>query len=293
MTGFSVIIPTLNRTYFLINTLKDLMVQKFEYPFEIIIVDQSTKINNELIHYLKDIEIIKHFHITTFKGLPEARNYGASKALYDFLLYLDDDIRCGTNLLQQHFDYLKKNKVALVAGGITEKFKKNINCEIGKFVFSTATPLRGFHINTKKEIDHAGGGNFSVKKKLYNKIGGIDEHLTKGAALYEETDFCLRLKNLGYIIFYNYGAHVYHMAAETGGCRVPNIRKYIFSLSRNRTIIINRYLSWFHKITANLYLLKLICSYVITYKDIQLYNSYFLGIKEGNKLAKLPTLRTW
>jgi len=292
MKGFSVVIPTLHRTSFLLTTLKDLVVQEFEHPFEILIVDQSDQSDQKVINYVKEFDLIKYHHITSFKGLPEARNYGASKALYDYLLYLDDDIRCEADLLKQHYIFLKKSTISMVAGGITEKFKANSDCDIGKFVQRTANPLRGFHMEGQKEVDHAGGGNFSVKKEVYDQVGGIDEQLTKGAALYEETDFCLRLKKAGHTIFYNHKAHMFHLAAETGGCRVPDIRKYMYSLSRNRTIIIHRYLPWFYKTTANLYLLKLIFSYAIAYRDTTIFKNYYRGLKEGKKVAKHSPIRT-
>lgn len=292
MKGFSVIIPTLNRTTFLINTLKDLVCQDFNLPFEIIVVDQSNQKNISVIDFSKEYENIKYHHITHFKGLPEARNYGASVAKYDFLLYLDDDIECDKNLLHQHFKFLEKPNIAVVAGGITEKFKKNTDCETGKFIKRSASPLRGFHKKENREVDHAGGGNFSVKKSIYFEVGGVDELLTKGAALYEETDFCLRIKKAGYSIFYNYNAHMVHLAAETGGCRVEDINKYVFSLSRNRTIIIERYLPWYYKITANLYLFKLVVSYARAYRKNSIFKSYFTGKKEGKEAALKSVINT-
>ncbi|MFK8059991.1 MAG: glycosyltransferase family 2 protein [Polaribacter sp.] len=292
MKGFSVIIPTLNRTTFLINTLKDLVCQDFHFPFEIIVVDQSNQKNASVIKFSKEHQNIKYHHITHFKGLPEARNYGACLSLYNYLLYLDDDIICNPDLLTQHFLFLNKKEIAIVAGGITEKFKKNIDCEIGKFIKFSANPLRGFHKEAQKVIDHAGGGNFSIKKSVFNEVGGLDENLSKGAALYEETDICLRVKKAGHTIFYNYKAHMYHLAAETGGCRVTDIHKYVYSLSRNRTIIIHRYLPWYFRFTAHLYLLKVVLGYVRGYKDISLYKSYEQGKKEGKEVALIPVLNT-
>lgn len=292
MKGFSVIIPTLNRTTFLTNTLKGLVCQDFKFPFEIIVVDQSEQEDSTVIDFLKTNSIIKYHHIKHFKGLPEARNYGVSIALYDYLLYLDDDIECEKNLLTEHFAFLEKSTVAIVSGGITEKFKNNIDCEVGKFIKRSANPLRGFHKDVQKEVDHAGGGNFSIKKSIFNEVGGVDENLSKGAALYEETDICLRVKKAGHTIFYNHKAHVYHLAAETGGCRVEDINNYIFALSRNRTIIIQRYLPWHYKFTANLYLLKLVLSYSKAYKDMSLFKSYQKGKREGKEVALQPILNT-
>ena len=292
MKGFSVIIPTLNRTSFLINTLKDLVCQKIDIPFEIIVVDQSEKEDDAALVFAKADAKIQYHHITHFKGLPEARNYGASISKYDYLVYLDDDITCAPDLLSEHYKSLKDDKISMVAGGITEKFNTNKECAIGKFIKRTATPLRGFHKDGQKEVDHAGGGNFSIKKTIYKEVGGVDEHLTKGAALYEETDLCLRVKKAGHAIFYNHKAHMYHLAAETGGCREPNIHKYMYSLSRNRTIIIQRYLPWYYRFTAHIYLLKLVLAYMKGYRDISLYKSYVRGKKEGKVIALQPVLNT-
>ncbi|WP_019037079.1 glycosyltransferase family 2 protein [Psychroflexus tropicus] len=284
MQGFSIIIPTLNRTKYLLNTLKDLVVQDYKDEFEIIIVDQSKQKDEEVIDFSIKHESVKYHFVQHFKGLPEARNYGAKLANYEYLLFLDDDISCGKNLLSEHLESFINNNVGIGAGGITEKNKQNINCKIGNFSFVTATPTRGFHSKNSKEVFHAGGGNFSVKKSIYFEVGGIDEQLTKGAALYEETDFCLRVRKAGYKIWFNYDAHVFHLAAKTGGCRVPEIDKYIFSLSRNRSLIIKRHLPWYNQMTAKLFLLKLVLAYIKAYKSKSIWQSYLSGKKEGQKL---------
>jgi len=284
MQGFSIIIPTLNRTDYLLNTLKDLIVQDYNKDFEILIIDQSVKEDMAVIAVSKKHEYIKYHHITHFKGLPEARNYGAKLAKYEYLLFVDDDISCSNQLLKEHFKSLILDNVAVCAGGITEKNKPNTDCNTGYFSFLTATPERGFHQKEKREVYHAGGGNFSVKKAVYFEVGGIDEQLTKGAALYEETDFCLRVQKAGYKIWFNYNAHVFHLAAETGGCRVPEIDKYIFSLARNRSLIIKRHLPWFYQITAKLYLLKLVLSYLRVYKSKSIWSAYLKGKREGQLL---------
>lgn len=286
MEGISIILPTLNRTTFLTATLDFLVVQEFSHPFEILIVDQSDKYNHDIDDYQWKYPFIKYFHITFFKGLPEARNFGWEHAFYDYILYLDDDISCEKNLLEEHYKYITQRDIGVVAGGITEKYKKETESKTGKFNYWTATPERGFYKKGIMPVDHAGGGNFSIKKSVMEQVGGVDENLSKGAALFEETDLCLRVKKKGYKILFNYEAHVYHLAADTGGCRVKDINKYIFSLVRNRTIIIQRYLKWYNKITANLFMMKLGVAYIFSYKKVNLINSYLKGMKEGSLIAK-------
>lgn len=248
MKSFSIIIPTLNRTKFLLNTLKDLVNQIYVPGFEILIIDQSIQLDQKVKDFCLGYDFIDYHYITHFRGLPEARNYGAQQAKHPYLLFLDDDIECKSNLLKEHAKVLQQESIGVCAGGITEAYKANKEQPIGKFIWYSATPLRGFHKKENKEVDHAGGGNFSVKKQIYLSVNGVDELLTKGAALYEETDFCLRVKKAGYKIYFNYDAHVTHLAAATGGCRVPEIDKYIFSLSRNRSLLIERHLPWYYKI---------------------------------------------
>lgn len=293
MSGITVVIPTLNRTNFLINTLKDLINQKCDFPFEILVVDQSKVEDKEVVEFAKEYSAIKYHYITTFRGLPEARNYGASVAKYGFLLYLDDDISCNPNLLTEHYKTLLIEDVGMVAGGITEKNNPNIGKKVGHFIKWSATPITGFHLKGEQIVTHVKGCNFSIKKEDFIKNVGIDQSLTKGAALYEELDLCLRLGKKGKKIKFQSSAHVVHHAAPSGGCRVPDIIKYIKSLSRNRSIIIGRHLPWYFKITAHLYLFRLVISYMITYRKIEVFKSYFNGVVEGNKVAKQTPLNSF
>jgi GT2 family glycosyltransferase len=286
MKGISIVIPTLHRTEFLLNTLKDLAKQVCDFPFEIVIVDQSNQLDDKVVDFCKNHTSFHYHHITFFKGLPEARNYGWQKATYNFILFLDDDIQCDKNLLKEHFSILKNDSVGVVAGGIVEIHKINQECKVGDFNYWTATPLRGFHKQGTIEVIHGGGGNFSTKKEVLIKINGIDENLTKGAALYEETDFCLRVKQAEYKVMFHSKASVNHLAAETGGCRVPDIKKYIASLVRNRSLLISRHVKGIYRITATLYLLRLVSAYAFSYKDISLFKQFITSFNEGFSVGK-------
>lgn len=285
--GISIVIPTINRSTFLINTINSILSLSFYKPYEIIIVDQSNAIDKSILSTYKDNKIIRYFHVTTFRGLPEARNFGWQHALYDYILYLDDDIEIDSNLLEEHYKYIINPEIGIVAGGITEKYKNNPHTmEVGKYNFYTATPIRGFNMNKKCDVDHAPGGNFSIKKDIIQKCGGSDEYLNVGAALYEESDLCLRVKKNGYKIFFNYDAHIFHLAAKSGGCRVSEINKYVYSLVHNRALMIARHLNLFQKITATVYLLKLVFSYSISYKKF-LFGTFFIAYERGIIHGKL------
>lgn len=284
--GISVIIPTLNRERYLADTVKELLKQEYE-KFEIIIVDQSDTINKEVYELSKKYpEKIKYYGKLNFKGLPQARNFGWQKANYEIILYVDDDIVPYKGLIENHAKCYENREIGLVAGGIEEKYKKEKDELTGEFNYWTATPYRGFNKKTDKFVTHVPGGNFSIRKDLILKIRGVDEVLNIGAALYEELELSLRAKKNGYKIYFKADARLIHFAANSGGCRVKDISKYMFGLAHNRTIVISRYLKFYHKPVAYFRLLLLGISYSKNIKSFKPLIETVKGIKLGRYYAK-------
>ena len=244
-TGVTIVIPTLNREKHLLGCLEDLINQNHR-PIEILIVDQSDKVSGEVKNIVKVNKDIIVYHEANFKSLPMARNYGWTHARYNIIIFVDDDVRCGKDFVDEHLRMIQMPNVAIVGGGIDSSrkekaTKKHVVGFLNKF---TATPLRGFSSKEEAEVVHVAGGNFSVWKEVCRKLGGFDVIFSKGASLYEETDFCLRAKKAGYKIYFNGKARIKHFASAEGGCRVNDIYDYIYGLARNRVILINRHIKW-------------------------------------------------
>lgn len=285
MRGISVIIPTLNRARYLDNTLKCLEFQDFRGDWEIIIVDQSGKgfdcKNNPKINYYNTSHL--------FKGLPEARNYGAQKARYDLLIFIDDDVEFGADFIRRHFESYQEN-ICAVAGRIKEINRRDTGTKTGYLNKWTLNTERGFHLCQKKIVDHFPGGNFSIPKDIYLKLGGTDENMNVGASLYEETELAMRLKKTGAIIIFNPAATLNHLGAEAGGCRINDIKDYVDAMVHNRAVIINRHLLWYQKPVALLQTMKLALAFFFHYhqKDIlkDFIKSYNEGKRKGRKFSK-------
>ena len=81
-------------------------------------------------------------------------------------------------------------------------------------------------------------------------------------------------------------ASVNHLAAETGGCRVLDIKKYIASLVRNRSLIISRHVRGVYRITSIIYLLRLVSAYAFSYKDLGLFRQFITSFNEGFSVGK-------
>jgi GT2 family glycosyltransferase len=139
-------------------------------------------------------------------------------------------------------------------------------------------------------VSHVPGGNFSAWRSVLQNAGGFDEALAAGAALYEETELCLRVTKTGFDILFRGSARLQHLAAGNGGCRVLDLPKYIRSLAHNRAILIRRNLRWFQIPFACLRLLLLFVSYATHYRTLGILRPGIAGFTCGLQAAKHPPI---
>ena len=88
---YSFIIPTYNRAHCILNTISSILHQSY-LDFEIIIVDDGSTDDTQIIFKsLTDNVKIKYLRYDTNRGANFAKNYGAEKAIGDYLIFLDSD----------------------------------------------------------------------------------------------------------------------------------------------------------------------------------------------------------
>jgi GT2 family glycosyltransferase len=289
--GVSVIVPTLDREQELLDSLNDLVQQSYR-PLEILVIDQSLDRSTSVAQFVaKHYDLIR-YHRVTFRGLPEARNYGWHVARYDAIIYIDDDTRFGPTFVTEHLRALQMPGVGLAGGGIDEQSTEPDRRRTGKFNYWTATPSRGFASEREEYVDHAPGGNFSVWRHAIAAVGGVDERLSVGAALYEETDLCLRLKRAGFRIYFNGRARLTHLAVPRGGSRVRSITTYVAGLSHNRSLLVRRHIRWLQRPTAALRLAALVASYAWHYHSSGIVVAALRGAARGFLAGAKPPLVT-
>jgi len=291
--GATVVVPTLDRGVVAANCIRDLLAQTHS-PLEILIVDQSKQVSAELKELAESHPDAVRWHRVTFRGLPAARNYGWQHASYEAIIFVDDDIRCGPDFVTEHVRALRLPNVGVVAGGVEEgTAPRPAPGPTGVFMPWTATPLRGFEAKWEGDVDHAPGGNFSTWRDLTARCGGVDEAFQVGAALYEETDFCLRVKHLGYRIYFNGQARLTHLGAPNGGCRVSDISKYVLGLAHNRAVLIQRHLRWYQRPTALLELSRLGVAYAAHYRKPAALTGCLRGCLAGLRAGKRQPICRW
>ncbi len=218
-TSVSVIIPTLNRPGYLLNTLKNLLSQG--YPdMEVVVVDQSDEpCRNALKECFDcDKDNIKYIHLKE-KGLPNARNRGIEVCVNDILLFIDDDVMLGERFVFYHALAHDQKDIGCVAGRVIDpREKPQGSACAGARVLPSGAISTNFGSQTRQYVYAAAGGNSSFSREAVAKTGFFDKRF-KGTGVLEDTDYCYRLRKNGYKILFEPRASLVHLAAESGGCR--------------------------------------------------------------------------
>ena len=158
---FSIIIPTYNRAFILPDTIKSIINQTFT-DWEVLIIDDGSKDNTkEIIEDIskKQNKVKYHYQVNSERSV--ARNYGASLAIGQYLLFLDSDDFFKEDHLQNIYKeiILRKKPVALFFTDILYFSEKGVEkpeiprMEIGKgFEYVLLNPITPSRVCIHKEI---------------------------------------------------------------------------------------------------------------------------------------------
>jgi glycosyltransferase involved in cell wall biosynthesis len=185
--SFSIIVPTYQRRDMVCDAVRALCRLSYDGPIEIIVViDGSTDGTAAALDRL-DCSFAMRLIEQENRGLAAARNRGAAEAAGDILLFLDDDLICQPDLVRQHARFHGEGADAVtgeipihpdsVPGLITEKLALAASWPRG-------SRLSAFDIY---------GGHLSIRKQVFNQVGGFDEELHAGGYGGEDLDLGLRL----------------------------------------------------------------------------------------------------
>lgn len=171
----SVIIPTKNSEKFLDECLKSIKNQTYK-KIEIIVVDNNS--------YDKTKEIASKYTKKIFNFGPERSaqvNFGAKKALGDFIYKVDSDFVLNKKVIEQCKAKIEKGFDAIVVHNTPDAS------------ISWIAKIRKFEVDMYKYNLVHSSARF-VRKSVYNKVGGFNEKITAG----EDYDFQNKLNRGGF-----------------------------------------------------------------------------------------------
>lgn len=192
---YSIIIPTLNEEKLLPNILKQLSEEDLreKYGYEIIVSDGGSSDNTVKIAEKFGARIVKNGG--KIRTIAKGRNDGARSAKGDILIFINGDVLFENP--KEFFKFVETKFIPSEYSAMTCKVKVFPEEEIrGDRIF------HGFYNNYFKSLNKLGMGMGRgecqvIRKEVFDKVGGNQEHLTAG----EDFDLYRRIKMSGKILF--------------------------------------------------------------------------------------------
>ena len=170
----SVIIPTYNRSEYVLDAIQSVVDQKYE-PVEIIVIDDgSTDDTREKLASLADAEVIRYIYQEN-QGRSAARNKGISLATGEYLAFLDSDDLFESDKLAKQVEFFARHpEVGLVHGGYV-KFD-TLDNDLG---YRNASWFSGWIYPKMLLVWYTllATPTVMVSRRVIDEVGGFDESL--------------------------------------------------------------------------------------------------------------------
>ncbi|MDE1870114.1 MAG: glycosyltransferase [Candidatus Micrarchaeota archaeon] len=188
MPLISIVIPTLNEEKYLLNVFRGLKQQSFR-DFEVIVSDKESTDRTRQIAKKNGAKVV----VVKKAGIGAGRNAGAKIARGKILVFIDADTRPSSDLLKVYSKAFKDPKIIAATGPIFALEKTDELTKLG-YAFVSEIFVKVSIVFGRASII---GSNFAVRKSIFDKVRGFDEHLIT----YEDYDLSLRIAKYGEIAF--------------------------------------------------------------------------------------------
>lgn len=268
----SIIIPVHNRIKELKRAIDSIRNQSYK-NFEVTIVDDCSteKIKPQLFNNINDIKI-EIINLNTKSNANFARNIGFKKSSGDYLAFLDSDDEWKENHLQNNIDFINKNELDGVYGGI----------EIHKSEEKIIKIPRNLKQNELFVNYIFNGGlcqtsTFIIKKKCFKEVQ-FDESLSR----HQDWDFGIRFYNQFNFKPNNIVSVIVHW--EKLGKQKINLESSKIFIDKYKLIISNKSYFTYHR---NMYHLSKTLNYDTKTKNYFLKNSlhYFKELSKTDFMS--------
>jgi GT2 family glycosyltransferase/SAM-dependent methyltransferase len=217
----SIIIVLWNQAHLTLRCLRALLTQVGP-SIEVVLVDNAS--SDETQSLLSRVDGVRVITSATNDGFLLGCNRGAEAASGRTLLLLNSDAFLRPGALSAALSTLDAAPdVGAVGGRLI--LPTGLLQEAGSIVWADASTLgygRGLHQEAheamfRRDVDYCSGAFLLTPTDLWKKLGGLD--VSYAPAYYEEADYCMRLRELGYRVVYEPNAIIDHFEFGSEGKR--------------------------------------------------------------------------
>jgi GT2 family glycosyltransferase len=229
---------------------------------EIIVVDNGSMVNHNQL-FQKHTPSVKTLISTQNLGFAGGNNLGIKEAKGDFLFFVNNDTVFTEGLIENILARFDENPAI---GAVSPKIRYFSTPDVIQYAgFTEIDRLtgrnetigkdetdKGQH-NTARPTPYAHGAAMMVRKETIEKAGVMPEQFF---LYYEELDWCCRIRQAGFEIWYEPSAVIYHKESASVGKLSP---LKVYYQNRNRLLFMKRntqslphlglFLTYFYTIT--------------------------------------------
>jgi GT2 family glycosyltransferase/glycosyltransferase involved in cell wall biosynthesis len=217
----SIIIPVFNKHLYTFHCLRSVLENtSAALSYEIIVVnDASTDETVEMLQAQSGLRVVNN---KKNQGFIRSINLGASKALGDFLVILNNDTEVQTGWLEEmHQSFESFPDAGMV--GVKLIYPNGVLQEAGGIVWQDGSAWNyGRNDNADspdysyaRPVDYCSGACLMISKECFTALGMFDEHYAP--AYYEDTDLAFKVRQYGKKVYYQANACVVHFEGISSG----------------------------------------------------------------------------
>lgn len=206
------------------------IMEKSTYDnYEIIVVENNSK-TPEIWKYYKELEQNERVRIVTYEGAfnySAVNNLGVREAQGEYILLLNNDTQVITvNWMEELLMYAQRDDVGAVGAKLYygNKTIQHAGVVLGLGAHRTAGHTHyGQHRENlgymgrlcyTQNVSAVTGACLMVSKELFEHVGGLDENF---AVSLNDVDFCIKLRQAGYLNVFTPFAELYHFESISRG----------------------------------------------------------------------------
>lgn len=223
----SIIIPNKDAREDLEKCINSILTKSTYENYEILIVENNST-SSEIFDYYKKlsknpkIRLLRWKHPFNYSAI---NNYAASKAKGEYFLFLNNDTEVITpEWMEEFLGFCQRKDTGIV--GAKLYYGNNTIQHAG-----TVIGIGGIagHMFVDMERERSGymhkasiiqdlsavtAACMMVKRKVFEQVHGFEEEL---AVAFNDVDFCLRVREIGYLVVYNPYVELYHYESKSRG----------------------------------------------------------------------------
>lgn len=233
----SILIPNKDHVEDLRRCIDSIKERSTYSNYEIIVIENDST-GKAVFDYYDTIRKQKNITVVTYTGAfnyAKINNFGAGYATGKYLLLLNNDTQViSMNWMESMLMYAQRPDVGAVGAKLYygDRTIQHAGVVIGLGAHRTAG-----HTHYKINYDNLGymgrlcyaqnvsavtGACLMVRKSLYDALGGLDEAF---AVALNDVDFCLRVREKGYLNIFTPFAELYHFESASRGSDIVDAKK--------------------------------------------------------------------